>query len=135
MMRAATITLAAILTTSATFGGCLGGEATKAGIYMLHSAAQGTCPALDWHVVLKVDGTVAGMISWDEMRSMAQVMGVVKNEDRTFHLQAREFGGDMRTAVIDGFIKDDESLLMNIKGPDINCPSVTVPRVTMPDAD
>src|SRR5690349_14158581 len=87
MMRAATITLAAILTTSATFGGCLGGEATKAGIYMLHSAAQGTCPALDWHVVLKVDGTVAGMISWDEMRSMAQVIGVVKNEDRTFHLQ------------------------------------------------
>jgi hypothetical protein len=133
-MRPAAITLATILATSATDGVCLGEEAVKTGIYMLHSAAQGDCPALDWHVLVKVDGTVAGMVSWDEMRSFAQVIGVVRTEDRTFHLQAREFGGDRHAAVIDGIIKDDGSLVMNIKGPNINCPSVAVPRVQLPDA-
>lgn len=72
-MRPAEIALATILATSAIYGACLGQEPTKAGIYILHSAAQGSCPALDWRVVVKVDGAVAGMVSWDEMRSIAQV--------------------------------------------------------------
>jgi hypothetical protein len=84
-------------------------------------------------VVVKVDGTVAGMVSWDEMRSMAQVIGVVESVARAVHLQARELLGDRRTAVIDGIIKDDGSLVISIKGPNIDCPSVAVPRVTMPD--
>ena len=133
-MRPTAMILGTMLATIASCGACLGEEATKAGIYILHSAAQGNCPALDWHVVVKVDGTVAGMVSWDEMRSIAQVIGVVKSEARTVHLQARELVGDRRTAVIDGIVKDDGSLVISIKGPNIDCPSVVVPRVTMPDA-
>ncbi len=132
-MRPAAIALATILAISGTEGASLGEEATKAGLYVLHSAPQGNCPALDWHVVVKVDGTVAGMVSWDEMRSIAQVIGVVRSKDRTFHLQARELGGDGRTAVIDGIIKDDESLVMNIAGPNIDCQNAAVPRIMMPN--
>lgn len=134
-MRPTAIIVATILTTSIMYCACLAEEASKAGLYVLHSAAQGNCPALDWHVVVKVDGTIAGMVSWDEMRSMAQVIGVVRSEANTFHLLAREFGGDSRTAVIDGIIKNDGSLVMSIKGHDVDCPSVSVPRATIPDTN
>ncbi len=133
-MRPAAITLATILATSVTYGASMGEEAVKAGIYMLHSAAQGNCPPLDWHVVVKVDGTVAGVVSWDEMRSIAHVIGVVRSEDRAFHLYAKELRGEGLTAVIDGTIQDDGSLVMDIKGPNIDCRRVVVPRITMPDA-
>ena len=75
-MRPTTMILGTMLATIASCGACSGEEATKAGIYILHSAAQGNCPALDWHVVVKVDGTVAGMVSWDECVQSRKSLGL-----------------------------------------------------------
>ena len=36
-------------------------------VYMFHSRAQGSCPALDWHVVIGPNNTLNGMIAWDDM--------------------------------------------------------------------
>jgi hypothetical protein len=33
-------------------------------VYVFHSTAQSSCPALDWHVVLTEDGTLDGVIAW-----------------------------------------------------------------------
>ena len=40
-------------------------------IYVFHSTAQSSCPALDWHVVLDENGTLDGVIAWNSMQSLA----------------------------------------------------------------
>jgi hypothetical protein len=37
------------------------------------SAAQ--APALDWHVVLQPDGSLDGVIAWNNMQSLAHALG------------------------------------------------------------
>ena len=33
--------------------------------YSFHSTAQGGCPALDWHVVVGLNGALSGIIAWN----------------------------------------------------------------------
>jgi hypothetical protein len=44
-------------------------------IYALHSKAEGACPSLDWHIVVEPNGVLAGMIAWDDMKTMARATG------------------------------------------------------------
>src|ERR1700719_1752877 len=44
-------------------------------VYVFHSTAQSSCPALDWHVVLTPDGTLDGVIAWNSMQSLAHASG------------------------------------------------------------
>ena len=101
-------------------------------IYAFHSRAQGGCPALDWHVVVGANNTLDGMISWDAMKSMARASGSVNAQARTFSMQAREVGGQGRTATVDGTLRGDGYLLANIKGPNVTCANVAVPWFVTP---
>jgi len=95
--------------------------------YSFHSAAQGGCPALDWHVVVGQNGALSGMIAWNNMQSMAHAEGTVNQQARTFQMTAQEQGGQNRTATISGTIRNDGYLVANIQGPNVNCHGVTVP--------
>src|SRR5580704_6957859 len=59
-------------------------EVPEGRIYVLHSGAIGACPSLDWHIVLEPNGILAGMISWNGMKTLARVTGTVNQRSRTF---------------------------------------------------
>ena len=53
-------------------------------VYTFHSTAQAGCPALDWHVVVGANGTLQGMIAWNDMKQMAHASGTVKGRPGPF---------------------------------------------------
>src|SRR5438309_2241879 len=71
-------------------------------IYTLHSKAEGACPSLDWHIVVEPNGVLAGMIAWDDMKTLARATGTIDQENHTFSMLTKEMGGQTRTATIDG---------------------------------
>jgi hypothetical protein len=96
-------------------------------VYILHSAAQAGCPALDWHIVLQAGGILDGMVSWNNMQSFARASGNVTPQ-RAFHMNAVEVGGQGRTATIDGTVNPQSGwLIANIQGPNVNCQDIQVP--------
>ena len=99
-------------------------------VYSFHSSAQGGCPALDWHVVAQSNGTLAGMISWNNMQSMARAAGTYNAQAKTFQMTAKEEGGQGRTATISGTIRQDGWLVANISGPNVTCNGINVPWYT-----
>lgn len=62
-------------------------------VYTFHSKAQGGCPALDWHIVATEGGRLEGMFSWNNMKSMAHATGNANMQSKTFHMTAKEVGG------------------------------------------
>src|SRR3954447_16576470 len=46
-------------------------------VYVLHSQAQGTCPALDWHIVATPGGVLSGMLAWPDQKMVARVSGSI----------------------------------------------------------
>src|SRR6516225_835723 len=69
--------IAAGLAIAATCG-VASAQALPAGrVYTFHSTPQGSCPALDWHVVVQSNGDLSGMIAWNNMQSMARATGTV----------------------------------------------------------
>jgi hypothetical protein len=101
-------------------------------LYVFHSTAQGACPPLDWHLVVGPNNTLSGMLSWDNMKSMAQATGTVNPTARTFAMQAHEVGGQGRSATIDGTVNQNGWLTANIRGQNVTCTGVTVPWYTPP---
>lgn len=96
MKRIAKATSAAVCVFTAWTGATLaqGVTAVPAGsYYSFHSTAQGGCPALDWHVVVGLNGALSGMIAWNNMQSMAHAEGTVNQQARTFQMSATEQGG------------------------------------------
>jgi hypothetical protein len=94
-------------------------------VYSFHSAAQGGCPGLDWHVVAQ-GNSLTGMIAWNDMKSMARASGTVNPTAKTFQMTAKEVGPPGRTATITGSVRADGWLIANIKGPNVNCQNVAV---------
>jgi hypothetical protein len=101
------ITRAIVITTSMTAFIAAGSLApvkaqrtVQAQWYNLSTPKSGTCPGIDWHVVVDADRTIAGNLSWDRMRHTATVTGTLKPDD-TFELTASEVGGS-RHATITG---------------------------------
>jgi hypothetical protein len=103
-------------------------------LFVFHSTAQGACPPLDWHLVVGPNNTLSGMLSWDNMKSMAQATGTVNLTARTFAMQAHEVGGQKRSATIDGTVGQNGWLKANIRGQNVNCTGVDVPWFTPPPA-
>jgi hypothetical protein len=100
-------------------------------VYAFHSSPQGGCPALDWHVVVEQGGVLAGMISWNNMQSMARTSGNVDTRSGAFRMTATEVGGESRTATIDGTVNPGNGWLSaNIQGAGVNCKSIKVPWFT-----
>jgi hypothetical protein len=101
------ITRAIVITTSmtafiaaASFAPVKAQRTVQAQWYNLSTPKSGTCPGIDWHVVVDADRTIAGNLSWDRMRHTATVTGTLKPDD-TFELTASEVGGS-RHATITG---------------------------------
>ena len=109
-------------------------QVPKGQVYVLHSRAAGRCPALDWHILVEPNGILAGMISWDGMRTMARATGSVNKQHRTFTMIATEMGGSARRAKIDGRLRDDGWIVANIAGPNVTCNAVIVPIYADPPA-
>jgi hypothetical protein len=74
------------------------------------------------------------MISWDDMKSLARVSGTLRTQTRTFHMTATEVGGAERTAIVDGTVLPDGQLAVEVKGRDIACQNVVVPRYAPPQS-
>ena len=101
-------------------------------VYVFHSTAQSSCPALDWHVVLTPDGTLDGIIAWNNMQSLAHASGSLNPQSRTFQMTALEVGGQHRTATIDGTVTQNGYLVAHISAPNLNCQGITVPWFVPP---
>ena len=101
-------------------------------VYVFHSTAQSSCPALDWHVVLTPDGALDGVIAWNNMQSLAHASGSLNAQSRTFQMTALEVGGQHRTATINGTVAQNGYLVANISAPNLNCQGITVPWFVPP---
>ena len=95
-------------------------------VYTLHSGATGSCPSLDWHLVSGTDNSIAGMIGWNNMKSMAHASGTF-SPDRHVNLTATEVGGAEKTATIMGTALSDRWLLLDATGPGIECKNIKIP--------
>ena len=105
-------------------------------IFVLHSGPTGGCPSLDWHIVVEPGGMLSGMISWNDMKTMARAVGTLDREHRTFTITATELGGRGQTAKIEGLVKENGWLIANIKGPTVVCKAIAVPiYIPPPDAE
>jgi hypothetical protein len=101
-------------------------------IYVLHSQAAGACPSLDWHIVVEANDILAGLIAWDDMRTMARATGRVDRQNHTVTMTAVEMGGQNRTATIDGKVEENGTIIANINGPNVTCRSVTIRTYRVP---
>ena len=109
-------------------------QRTEDEVFTFRANAKGTCPSLDWHLVVAPDNSVTGMIGWQNMQLLVRVTGTVDLEKRTFSLIGKEAGGN-RTATIDGEIISRNQLLVHIKAPEANidCPNIKVFGKTVHD--
>jgi hypothetical protein len=90
--------------------------------YNLSTPKSGTCPGIDWHVVVDADRTIAGNLSWDRMRHTANLTGTLKPDD-TFELTASEVGGS-KHATITGKVLTQGSVF-TITGTGTGCDNQT----------
>ena len=95
-------------------------------VYVFHSSAQSSCPSLDWHIVLEGNDSLAGVIAWNHMQSVARASGWINMQSRTFQMTATEVGGQGRTANINGTVGQEGWLVANISGPNVNCQGIDV---------
>jgi hypothetical protein len=102
-------------------------------IFVFHSPPNGTCPTLDWHLVVGENNALSGMLAWDDMKSIAKVTGKI-GADRTFKLTATRVSGgpSQGGATITGQVGTDGWLLADIHGPTVNCPGIKVPWFVPP---
>ena len=97
-------------------------------VYAFHSGATASCPALDWHIVLGAGGALTGMISWNNMESLARAAGSINMTSGAFQMTAQAVGGQGRTATIDGTVNTSNgSLTANIEGQNVSCKGVQIP--------
>jgi hypothetical protein len=89
-------------------------------VFVFHSAAAGACPSLDWHATTGIKGNLGGIITWNDIRSIARVRGHIAL-DRTFQVTATEMGGTQRRAVITGRVLPDGKMVADLKAPKIEC--------------
>jgi hypothetical protein len=99
-----------------------GAQGPQERVFTFHSNASSlSCPALDWHIVVKPDYSAAGMIGWRGMGVIARVSGTIDPQAKTYQLTAAEAGGSNRTATISGTIISPDHITANVTGPGVNC--------------
>jgi hypothetical protein len=131
-MNALKLVAAGVLAITGTCGVASAQDLPEGRVFAFHSRAQRGCPALDWHIVSGANGALSGMISWDNMKSMAKATGSVNPQSRAFQMTATEVGGQQRSATVTGTVRQDGWLVADIKAPKLNCKGVTVPWFTPP---
>jgi hypothetical protein len=116
-------------------------------VYDLHSEAQGSCPALDWHIVASPDGVLTGMFARPDRKMIARVSGTilphVKAERfgrslggdpniQQFSMIASEIGSHQRMANITGIIQPSGWMIAIVEGPGVACKDIKVPLFVPP---
>ena len=92
-------------------------------LYSFHSNPVGTCPGLDWHVVVDGDNSVSGIVAWGRMKHFANITGNL-NADHTFKLDAEEVGGPKK-AIVTGNVTTGRATL-SINGTGTGCDGKTM---------
>jgi hypothetical protein len=116
-------------------------------VYVLHSEAQGTCPALDWHIVASPGGVLSGMFALPDRKMIATVSGSIvphvkverfgpslgaNPQIQEFRMIASEIGHHGRIANITGIIQPDGWMIAAVEGPGVACKSIKVPLFVPP---
>src|SRR4051812_22543102 len=78
-------------------------QTSEGSLYVFHSSANATCPALDWHIVVLPNNMLEGIIAWDGMKAIAHAVGEI-GPNRNFTMHANEVGGQGRTATVTGTV-------------------------------
>lgn len=117
---------AVALVAAATCGVASAQNLPEGRVYTFHSAARGGCPELDWHVVVQGNNALVGMISWNNMQSMARATGTVDPNNHSFQMTAVEVGGQGRTAQITGQVEPTGVMVADIEGPGVSCKHISV---------
>jgi hypothetical protein len=98
--RAIVITTGMIaFTAAASFAPAKAQRTVQAQWYNVSTPKSGTCPGIDWHVVVDADRTIAGNLSWDRMRHTATLNPGTLKPDNTFELTASEVGGSKHATI------------------------------------
>lgn len=98
----------------------------KGSVYVLHSKPHGGRPSLDWYIVAETNNLLAGMIAWNDMKTMTKATGTVDRSRHTFTMAAAEIGGQGRIFKIEGKT-EGRRIVADIKGPGIACTAIAVP--------
>ncbi|HSZ88806.1 MAG TPA: hypothetical protein VK822_05460 [Acetobacteraceae bacterium] len=124
---------ASALAVAATCGVASAQTVPEGRVFVFHSKPTGTCPALDWHIVVGANNTLEGMIGWDDMKSMAKVTGSI-GANRTFKMAGTRVSGGpgQGGATIDGQVRQDGWMVANIHGPRVDCQGIQVPWFAPP---
>lgn len=69
---------------------------------LIHTVAQGSCPALDWHFLVDGERNVQGYVAVDQFRRIATLSGVL-NPDDSFQMWATDASGSRREGVTGRF--------------------------------
>jgi hypothetical protein len=93
------VALAAAAAALATTAACSLEQVLLGQWYSLHTFAQGTCPALDWHFVVDAHRSIGGYLDRDQFTQIATLSGTL-NADDSFEMIARNASG--RTERITG---------------------------------
>jgi len=97
---AATVAIAA-LSTAAMLGTAFA-QSGQPGLYAFHTGRTASgCPGLDWHITLQPDNSLVGFVSWGQGQHIARLSGTL-DKNREFQMDAKEVGGEGRTAVVKG---------------------------------
>ena len=116
-------------------------------VYVLHSEAQGACPALDWHIVASTDGVLTGMFARPDRKMIAVVSGSILPQVKVerfgpslggdpnvqqFSMIASEIGSQQRIANITGIIQPSGWMIATVDGPGVACKDIKVPLFVPP---
>ena len=130
-MKTARYLLAAAAAITVTSGSAFAQFAPLPGgrIYPYHTAPTFPCPGMDWLLTTGENGSISGIVAWDQKNSVARAVGSI-NKDGQVQITATEIGGQGRTATITGTVDAKGWLVLNITGPNVKCDGINVPYWT-----
>lgn len=79
---------------------------------LIHTVAQGDCPALDWYFPVDARRNIDGYVARDQFRQIATLSGVL-NPDDSYQMWATEKGGNRRESVTGRFTAEVVTLSLD----------------------
>ena len=93
-------------------------------LYDARTQPQGSCPAMDWHVVVHPDKSVNGVIGWDNFKHIAHIATTLDGHG-AFKANATEQGGASHS--VNGTV-DPKAIRADISGAGCDHETLAVPR-------
>ncbi len=92
-------------------------------LFVARTGPQSACPGMDWHVVVRPDNTVNGVVSWDGSKHMAHLTGTV-NASGALTANAVE-NGTNKSDAISGTLQGND-IKASISGTGTPCDNETM---------